>query len=293
MKLVASIAAILAVVLLAGCGSGGGGSGGGGKAATTTSANGKAPQTANAAKPRKPIGPPPDRESLKEAEKRISAAVSSNDCAKINSLNPVSIPQLDTSARCNYLKRLGGDANLAGGQEFKNLAAVLDYTTPQRKFSVILLRDVDGLYHVLSIDPFLKSGTVGTPFAQQFDAAAKQAFDALKAKDCNAYYDVAYRLSGVGSLPKDKVCPHVEQNPIAGVLENDPSAEPKPIGGNAYFAFYGLDTPQAFLTMVMLKQSTADRPSGLPKGAGIVPKGAAEYAYFGSYRTNLPNPPSG
>jgi hypothetical protein len=278
------IAATFVVALMTGCASG--------TDSTSSSRHGGSDQgSQQGSGGQQLIGPPPAREDLAEAEKRIGDAISSGDCNKINELNPVSIPQFDTPERCDYLKRLG-DADPAGSESFKDAAGVVDYKTPTRRFSVVLLRDVDGLYHVLTIDPFLSSGTVGTPFADQFDSAAQQAFDALKTKDCNSYYEVVYRLTGVGSLDKKKVCPHVEQNPIASIVQNDQSAKPKPLGGNGYFAFYGVDTPQVFLTMVMVKESNSDRPSGLPKGVGVVPAGAAEYAYLGAYRTNQPNPPS-
>jgi hypothetical protein len=53
--------------------------------------------------------PPASRESVKEAKKKITTLLASDECDRINELNPVSRQQfLDTKDRCESLKRLDG-----------------------------------------------------------------------------------------------------------------------------------------------------------------------------------------
>jgi hypothetical protein len=47
---------------------------------------------------------------------------------------------------------------------------------------------------------------------------------------------VAYAARGLTS-DKQTVCPLVEKNVVAKILEKAPSAKPKLIGGNRFFAF--------------------------------------------------------
>lgn len=235
----------------------------------------------------KPVGEPPQKESLQAAEKRIKTAIASGDCDKINELNPVSIPQLNTDERCDLLKRLLVGKPL-DSESFKDLAAVIDYGNPNRVFSALLIRDIDGLYHVAFIDPFHESAAVGTPFAKQFEKSADTAFESLGSKDCDAYIGVVYRFSGVGaSTDEADICPRVESNLIAAALERSPDAKPKLIGGDGFYAFYGLDTASSYLTLAFAKQSESELPANL-SGERKLPAGAAKYAYLGAYRTNTP-----
>jgi hypothetical protein len=278
-------ATVLLAAAVGGCGSGGGSSSSGASSSTSGSTS-----TKKAGHP-KPIGAPPQKETFADAQKRIEAAVASGSCDKINKLNPLSLPGLANSKRCAYLKRHLEGRKPTGGQSFKGLAGVLDYQTRKRHYTAVLLRDADGLYHIAYFDPFHNAPTAGSPFAPEFKDVARASFDALRAKNCDAYLKVVYARSGPGSKGRKKVCPHVAKNPIAKAVAKFPKAKPKLIGGNRFFAFYGLDTRRYF-TFVLAREAASQRPTGLKPGVLELPKGVPEYAFFRAYTTNERKPPS-
>jgi hypothetical protein len=283
--------ATLAVAVLVGCGSSGGqplpGSSTGGAAnatSTSTSASGQA----------KPVGPPPQKETLAHAETRIRRAIASGGCGRIDALTLAAHRGADPQMLeriCSALKRSLAGQTPTGGQSFKGLAAVLDYTIGTRHLAVVLVRGADGLYHIVFFDRFETGPTVGTPFARQFDGAVKLAFDALRNRDCDAYLKVAYVVTGPATKGRKAICSQVEKNLVAVALSRTPSARPRLIGGNRYFAFYGLDGVP-YLTLAMAREAPSQRPPGLKAGVMVLPKGAPEYAFLRAYPTNAPEPPS-
>jgi hypothetical protein len=255
----------------------------GGTSAGSTSTS--APATGSAA----PIGPPPQKETLGEAQKRIASALGSGDCDKIVALTLAakSASSKTREALCGVLKKGLAGATPTAGQSFKGLAGVLDYKVGARHLSAVLVRTDDGLYHVAFVDRFESGPTVGTPLAHQFEAAANAGFDALRKKDCDAYLEVVYAVSGVGARGREAVCPAVEHNPVNAVTTRTPSARPKLIGGNGYFAFYGVDGP-LYVTLALAREAPSQRPTGLPPAVMALPKGAPEYAVLRAYLTNRP-----
>jgi hypothetical protein len=277
-----TIAVALAAALIAGCGSGG--SGGTQSTSTTRSS---AQQTSKA-KPERPGAPKP-RESIQEAAARIKKVASSSDCGTVNQLNPIGRGNLDTETRCKSLQRLatlkpGGQAAYGGG-------GVVQYQLPNSTLSVLLVLDSDGLFHVTYLDQWTPKPTIGTKFAKQFDAVAERAVDALRNKNCGAYYDVSFREFGPGALDKHAVCTHVNDAVLGEQLRADPKAKPVRMGGNGTFAFYGLDLPGAFWTLILAKETPSDVA---PPGASKLPEGAPTYGYVDAFRTNPPpSQPSG
>jgi hypothetical protein len=213
--------------------------------------------------------------------------VASGDCAKINALNvkqPKNASQQKLQKSCAKLKkRLGKKPSKM--QSFKGLAGVFDYAGKKRNSTAVLLRGADGLYHFAFISRFVNGPTVGTPFAPRYNQVAKSAFAALKTKNCDAFLKVAYVVTGPASKGKQKVCPRFSKNIIAKTVSKTPSATPKLIGGNRYFAFYGVNA-KTYLTMVLARQSPSQRPPGTKPGKLVVPKGAPEYAYVDTFATN-------
>jgi hypothetical protein len=225
------------------------------------------------------LGPPKAKESIDQAQTRIDETLSSGDCDRIAKLNPLSRTTLDNPKRCAALKRLAslkatGAAAYPGG-------GILDYAVGPRTLAVILVVDSDGLYHIALLDPFVGKPSAGTPFAQQFDAAARKVARALAHRDCQGFLAVASRRIGPGALNRKQLCP-LPKNPFSVIGEQFPSAKPKRLGGNTDFAFYSYGTPGVNYTLLFARESNDGLPPTLPK----VPKGAATYAYLGVYPTN-------
>jgi hypothetical protein len=275
----------LTLAVLAGCGSGGSSSSSSGSGSTSSGST--STTTTGIKKTVKPIGPPPQKESFADAQKRIASVVASGDCDKINALTVsahknASKQKLQKSC-AKLKKRLA--AKPSGAQSFKGLAGVFDYATKKRNVTAVLMRTADGLYHIAYFDRFESGPTVGTPFAKRFTGVANEAFNALRDKDCEAFLKVVYAATGPGSKGKSTVCPLVENNLVAKTLEKTPSAKPVLIGGNRFFAFYGLNGKK-YLTLSLAREAPSQRPAGLKKGVMVLPKGAPEYAFVRAYHTN-------
>ena len=232
-----------------------------------------------------PAGPPlgfaEPKETLDEAQERIAEAVASEDCETVNELNPLSRPTLATDERCEYLRRIDG-RHVTGASEYGEAGAVIDYATGIGTVSAVLIRDEDGLYHVAFLNPFNKSESVGTPYAKEFDDAAKDAIRALRERDCDAYLEVVFRRFGRGAGDEDAICSFVEENPVANLFEAQPDARVEKAGGNSAYAFYEVGTPGAALVMVLARADEDVAPPDAPE----LPEGAAKYGYVDIYRVN-------
>jgi hypothetical protein len=205
----------------------------------------------------------------------------------VNELNPVSRPAMSTSARC---KALGIAASEPTGVAQYGDGGVIEYKLGEGTMSTLLVRDSDGLFHITYLDPRVPEPTVGTKLAPQFDDVANSAVDALRDGDCEAFVKVAFVEFGPGSADSQQVCKYVSGFQMAKVLQKAPDAEPKLMGGNGTFAFYGLSLPGSFWTLILAKETPDDR---VPPGAKPLPQDAPEYGYVDAFPTNTAEPPSG
>jgi hypothetical protein len=271
-RLVIVLALAAAAMAIAGCG------GGGGDNAGSSSTEAKGP-------PPPPLKHPAKaKESIDQAGQRIAGALGSGDCKTVNSVNPLSRPTVSTDARCKYLQRFK-DMTVQGAEAFDG-GGVIAYTLGQRTLNAVVVVDDDGLFHLVYIDPFIDENSVGTKLAPQFKKAAKKAVTALKDKDCATFLTVAYRRVGAAARSDEDVCGRIDNNQIAHIYDAYPDAKLKPLGGNADYAFFGIETP-VFYTVVLARQPkkiSLPQPHPLPAGAG-------EYAYFDTFRTNRRGPP--
>jgi hypothetical protein len=273
-------AGLLAVALLtlplAGCGLLPSGSKRGDSSSQARTSSTEAPS------PAKPVGPPPARESVEEAERRIRRLASSSDCDVVNRLNLLHRPDLNTAARCESLQRLAGLNPVAGATY--GAAAVIDYSLGIRSMSLVLVRQPDGLFHVLFPDYFVATRSVGTKYAHQFDAAAKRAVKALRIHRCGLFLANANRELGPGSLSKSDACGFVRDNPVATIFGSYPEAAIDRLGGNQNFGFFGISAPGGYFTLVFAREMPSDY---LPQGKEL-PKGAPTYGFAGLYLANAP-----
>ena len=261
-------AAVVTAAVLVGCGSDD----------ETTSTTSSASTPTGPAQTGKPVPPPRPKESIQEATERIAETVSSEDCTAINQLTALSRPY----DACEGLQALGAlpvEAAAAYGVG----GAVIIYGSGESLRNAILILDSDGLYHLPVVDPFNIQPSVGTRFASEFDAAARDAVEALRARDCDAFKEVALARFGPGSTP-DQVCTYLDESPLTQFLVAYPDAQPKRLGGNGDYAFYSVSSPEAYYTIVMAREST----SGVVANAPPLPDGAPEYGFVDAYSTNPP-----
>ena len=192
---------------------------------------------------------PPVKESIDEAIVRIEDALASGDCNKINELNPLGRPGLATKQRCEVLRRLT-DLKVTGAEQYGRLGAVVGFERGLQTLNAVMLRDSDGLLHIALIEALTGKAATKGELARQFEAVADDGVSALADRDCAAFIDVAYKGFGIGSSPEDEVCPRVEDNVVAALLESGGEDEPVELAGSSTYAFFGLRTPASFITLI-------------------------------------------
>jgi hypothetical protein len=270
-----SLAAAVLVLALSAAGCGGSGS-----SAETQPAVATPP----AATGQKAPGPPAISEKIDEAVQRIDEAVSSGDCEQIDALNPLTRPKMANPSRCRALEGFAG-LQVKRAAEYGGVAGVVDYVRGDRTVSVLLIGDRDGLFHVAYIDAFRGTPSVGTERAPELDVAAERAVRALRRHDCAALLDAAYRRFGFAGGSDAEVCDRVKVNPLAA-LDPRGQARLERLGGNGHYAFYGLDTPSSYLTLITARQTVAGVPETMPEGIAALPNGAPAYGFVDAFRTN-------
>jgi hypothetical protein len=239
---------------------------------------------APAATGQKPPGPPAISETIDAAVRRIDDVVSSGDCEQIGALNPLTRPKMANPSRCEVLKGLAG-LQVKRAAAYGGVAGVVDYVRGDRIVSVLLVGDRDGLFHVAYIDAFRGTPSVGTERVSDLDSAAERAVRALRQHDCAAFLEAAYRRFGFAGGTDAEVCERVKVNPLAG-LEPRGQARLERLGGNGHYAFYGLDTPSSYLTLITAQQTEAGVPETMPERIAALPNGAPAYGFVDAFRTN-------
>ncbi len=228
-------------------------------------------------------GPPKLKETVQEAVQRIESTLSSGDCNQINELNPISRPNLSTEARCRALQGLSG-LEVKAAAAYGEVAAVVDYRRGDRIVSALLVGESDGRFHIAFIDSFRGVPSVGTPRARELDSAAERAVRALRRGDCEGFLEVAFRRFGFAGGTDAEVCERIPGSPVAS-LDSDGAVRLKVLGGNAGYAFYGIDTRDAYLTVIAAQQTESGLPDTVPDEVARLPAGAPEYGYLDALLT--------
>jgi len=228
------------------------------------------------------MGQPPVHEDAKKAVKRIKKTLKSGDCDKINELNLLSRPALATERRCNLLKRFT-DLEVTGAVDYGKLGAVIAFQRAARTFNWVMLRDSDGLLHLAYFD--LLTGPAGTEGAleKQFETVANKGTKALAKKNCKVFLKYANRRVGLGRSNEKITCARVKANSLARFLTRGGKPKPEHLAGGSSYAFWGVDTPGSYLTLIAAKLT------GPQEG---IPKDAPEYGIVDIYETNPRVPPA-
>jgi hypothetical protein len=227
----------------------------------------------------KPIGPPPDREDINAAARRIADAAASGDCNRIADLYTIGSASGRTPQACQLITQIGA-TDPTGVAQYGKEAGVIDYATPSRGATLVMLRQADGLLHIGFTASHDTAPAAGTPMGKGADAVAANAVAVIHNGDCDQFLDIAYREGGIGLLGKPQVCFVLSNDPIHGATFDAPDARPRRVGGNAYFAFYALNTPRTYVLTVLVR-------NGLAAGAtGSAGTATGPYRYLASFSTD-------
>jgi hypothetical protein len=225
------------------------------------------------------VGPPPIKENLTQAERRIAGTVASGDCDQIKALFVLSVVDDQPDQSCETLRTVEG-ARLSGAMRYSDQAAVLDYSTAPEASSIVLLRDADGLLRIAFVAPHSRPTTVDTPLGKSADRIADAVVAAIRVNDCAEFVANANSAGGVGALPDRQACLQMATDPIRQAQFDGSATKPVRLGGNGQFAFYALDGNGVHATMVLAK---ADPGAGIQESPRAAPD---QYGYVGSYVTN-------
>lgn len=221
-----------------------------------------------------PLAPPQPKESIEAAVERFDSALESENCEGVSKFNLSSRPIADEEARCESLTFLAG-RKLLGSEQFGS-GGVADYEYGDSGVTAVFVVEDDRRFHLAYVDTLLDGQSVGTEPAQEFDAAAEDAFTALSTRDCEAFVEVANQRHGPGAAPMGAICDYTDANPVPALVESFPDLEPELIGSNADYALYSLATPDQVLTMVL---GRADDPKGLSETYKPLAQDAPEFGF--------------
>jgi hypothetical protein len=262
--------------LLLGCGSGGSSSSGG-SSTSVGQAAGAGPPGSVPTKPVKGaqvVPPPSPKESIADAVERIGGVIKTGDCRAINELTALSRPY-DV---CDGLRSLSS-LPVAAAASYSDGAAVAEYGSGHQFHSALLIVDADGRYHLPLVDPYNTARSVGTPFPTEFDHVAQQAVNAMRDQDCGRFQRVALARYGAGAA---SVCTYLRESPLSQLLQADPQAQLRRLGGNHDYAFYTVSGRTANFTLLLARESGKDVASATPP----LPAGAPELGFVDAYQTN-------
>jgi hypothetical protein len=204
-----------------------------------------------------PAGPPPATEPLGHAIHRITATFR-RPCDDASQLALDSAgPESRSAVNCAHLQKLAV-LRVAGSEGYDKQAAVVDFEG-RRDATAVLIRDADGLYHLVLVSGLPRNVRVaGTQADQaQASAAVTKTVDALRRRDCGAFADVIFRGFGVGKSAADAtICHTLAHSPLPAALAAFPEIKPQVFGGDRGYEFFGLDTPHRYYTVLLAAQPT-------------------------------------
>jgi hypothetical protein len=228
--------AIIACILLAGCG---------GEDKKTGTADRTAPAPTSPA-PTKPaqVGPRP-AEPAKQAAERVAEAVEKNDCSQPNKLFV-----FDEVTR-SLCKQLLPGVEPAQPIQIKAYGSGALMQTADGGRAILML-DSDRRYKVVT--SFGGSLDIPTVPAQKADEAMSFVVGAIRRDDCGDIVRLSLTYSNGGSGKKFCALKPVRQ--LHAALDKHYTASPKPLGGDGNFAFYGLEAKPHYYTLLFIADRT-------------------------------------
>jgi hypothetical protein len=227
-----------------------------------------------------PLAAPQAKESFEKAEARFTKIVQSPHCEGLGDMLPVH-RDVDASALCKTIQAQLEGAKVKAAEGYRG-GGVIDFERDGKVIPAVLFLDQNGRFHFSYVDPFIDSKSAETKPTSAMDDAADEIVVAFASRDCDRVRAATDLQRGLGAAPQKTLCEYAKNNPIANIRGIDPQAEPRPLGGNAIFGFYGIGTSAVHYTMIV-----ALRPGADPKGGGDP---LSKYSYIDAFETNSKQP---
>jgi hypothetical protein len=199
---------------------------------------------------------PKPAESIKQFEARLKtavAAIQQDQCGAVEQFNSKAGFQIPCEAKAKKLfagfQVLGSKTYGTGGVvEFK------DAEVKQGVGAYTVAIGEDGKYQITGpISPILQATSLDREPKDEdkMDEAAQQMVDAIRANDCNRFYEWVITPEG---MAKDQACKQ-ELNeayaPLHQELTRAKDAKPERLDGNDQFMFYALQTGDQYRTLIV------------------------------------------
>ena len=173
---------------------------------------------------------------------------------------------------CELARTFLDDLNVEGTASYES-AAVIDASAPGNPESAnaawLGALNPEGDW-TFTVEANTDEPTIGTTPEDQeeFDSLGETWLESIREEDCNTWFDVTVTPPGQS---KADACKGQFDTPYPELLSENPDIALEPLGGNAYFQFYGLAFPdQAYMTVMMGVASPPDVPVTSPDDPPIV-----------------------
>lgn len=198
---------------------------------------------------------PKPAESIKQFEARLKTAVAAipSQCDAVEQFNAKAGFQLPCDKKS---AKLFADFEVTGSKAY-GTGGVVEFRDAEVKQGVgayTVAIGEDGKYQITGpISPILtKTSLRDEPReADKMDEAAEEMVGAIRANDCNRFYEWVITPEG---LPKDQACRQElteAYGPLRGELSKYKDAKPERLGGNDQFMFYALQTGEQYRTLIV------------------------------------------
>ena len=198
---------------------------------------------------------PKPAESIQQFEARLKTAVAAipSQCDAVEQFNAKAGFQLPCDKRAAKLfagfQVTGSKAYGTGGVvEFK------DAEVKQGVGAYTVAIGEDGKYQITGpISPILPASSLNKEpqDADKMDEAAEKMVEAIRANDCNRFYEWVITPEG---MPKDQACRQElteAYGPLRAELGEHKDAKPERLDGNDHFMFYALQTGEQYRTLIV------------------------------------------
>lgn len=182
----------------------------------------------------------PPAQLIESVLRTASTAKKPKDCKELRAVNLRSLTKVVCPPISPQMRKTSTTTKLVKAATY-GPAAVVDYTSPGAKkgASIILYRNAAGEWSIGSWG-LLYGSTVGTDSDDREDSEAvvTDYLVAVRERDCEAYNKVAL----THSAELEDICKKefIATELLAKALKADPDVEPRYIGGNEDFNFWGL-----------------------------------------------------
>jgi hypothetical protein len=199
---------------------------------------------------------PKPAESVKQFEARLKtavAAIQSDQCDAVEQFNSKAGFQLPCTKQA---KKLFADFAITGSKTY-GTGGVVEFKDAEVKQGVgayTVAIGEDGKYQITGpISPILPRTALDEEPKDEakMDEAAEQMVDAIRANDCNRFYEWVITPE---ELPKDQACKQeltTAYGPLRQQLTAHEDAKPERLGGNDRFMFYALQTGDEYRTLIV------------------------------------------